>query len=306
MVEVKYVNNYRVTGTGLHKFTDPVDKRIYYYSQFAVFHANKVFPCFDQPDLKARMYLTIISETYNLSISNSKEMYEYNWDDQKSIDYLIDQELEEVVKVFGDQSYKITGFNSDLLISTYLFAIICGPYDMVEKYAHFDDIEEPIRMRFMWRQSLKSSANRIYDDLYEAIVTGIKWYSKFFNCKYPWDKYDQIFCPEFKYGAMENVGAVTLSETYLTHDKFTEIHKTSIMNTVLHELCHMWFGNLCTMKWWNEIWLNEAFATYMAYLCTDENENLKKKTPGFWISFNKRKSYAVNTDCLSTTHPIIK
>ena len=78
VVEVKYVNNYRVTGTGLHKFTDPVDKRIYYYSQFAVFHANKVFPCFDQPDLKARMYLTIISETYNLSISNSKEMYEYN------------------------------------------------------------------------------------------------------------------------------------------------------------------------------------------------------------------------------------
>lgn len=95
---------------------------------------------------------------------------------------------------------------------------------------------------------------------------------------------------------MENAGAVAISENYLSRDKISETVLNPLLNTTLHELCHMWFGNLCTMNWWDDLWLNESFATYMAYLCTDQNENLRNKIPGFWIYMNKRKSYAVNAD----------
>ena len=158
----------------------------------------------------------------------------------------------------------------------------------------------------MWRKSIKEYIQQAYDDMHEAVVTGIKWYTEFFGTPFPWDKYDQIFCPEFKYGAMENVGAVTFSEGYIPTGKLTEIHLTRLQNTWLHELCHQWFGNLWTMKWWDDLWLNEAFATYMAYLCTSENEKLFNKTPGLWIALNTRKVMASNSDTLSTTHPIKK
>jgi aminopeptidase N len=105
---------------------------------------------------------------------------------------------------------------------------------------------------------------------------------------------------------MENVGAVTFTENYIPTGELTTLHLTRLQNTTLHELCHQWFGNLCTMEWWDDLWLNEAFATYMAYLCTSENDNLFKKTPGMWITLNQRKNMAINSDSLSTTHPIYK
>ena len=161
---------------------------------------------------------------------------ESNRDQEKCISHLAENEIESAVECFGTNPYKITSFSSDKPMSTYLFAIICGPYHVVEKMAEFEGKSEPLRMRFMSRDSLKANANKTYDHVYEAIVTGIKWYEQFFGYEYPWDKYDQIFCPEFKYGAMENVGAVTFSENYLSNDDFTETHLTSLQNTVLHEL----------------------------------------------------------------------
>ena len=226
-------------------------------------------------------------------------------DDKEYVyDYITDNHFDSLI--VDKDNYTVTQFKTTQKISSYLFAIIAGPYDIVEKEGLIPGKDEPIRMRFMWRQSINEYIQQAYDDMHEAVVTGIKWYSEFFGTSFPWDKYDQIFCPEFKYGAMENVGAVTFSEAYIPTGKLTETHLTRLQNTCLHELCHQWFGNLWTMKWWDDLWLNEAFATYMAYLCITENEKLFNKTPGIWITLNSRKVMASNSDSLSTTHPIKK
>ena len=305
-VEIVFVNEYRNTGTGLHRFVDPADKGEYLYTQFEPFHAHRAIPCFDQPDIKGTMILSTVVPTDHVSLSNMHETSEFTNEESKdeSRHFMKQYEFEHLIDELG--SYKITKFGKTPKISSYLYAIIAGPYDIVEKYAEIPGKTEPIRMRFMARKSICKSTSVAYEDMYDAVVTGIKWYSEFYGRNFPWSKYDQIFCPEFKYGAMENVGAVTFSENYIPTDSFTEIHLTRLQNTTLHELCHQWFGNLCTMTWWNDLWLNEAFATYMAFLCTDESEHLRKKTPGLWISLNARKTAANNSDTLSTTHPIIK
>ena len=307
-LEICYESKYKKTGVGLHKFIDPVDEEEYIYSQFAVFHAHKVFPCFDQPDIKAKMLLVLVTPNGHVVWSNSLEKEEKDsiTDSEFCEEVLNEYNLYDQASRWFEGSYNITIFNSDLIMSTYLFAIISGPYDIHEKYETVGKNKEPIRMRVMCRKSIKQKAKILYPLIYEAIVTGMKWYIKFFGTEFPWEKYDQIFCPEFKYGAMENVGAVTISENYIPHDKLTISGLNSMLNTILHELCHQWFGNLWTMKWWDDLWLNEAFATYISYLWTDQNENLRNKVPGHWIGLNKRKSYAVNSDWLATTHSIAK
>lgn len=164
-VNVQYVNNYRKTGTGLHKFVDPADQKEYVYSQFAIFHAHRTFPCFDQPDIKARMHLTLITSTEDVALSNSLEVLE-----RSSVDFpdYCSQFLQSVnmefVEDLFDNGYKITKWgslesahhphivsesNSNHLMSTYLFAFFAGPYDIVEKYAEIPGRKHPIRMRFM-------------------------------------------------------------------------------------------------------------------------------------------------------------
>jgi aminopeptidase N len=143
--------------------------------------------------------------------------------------------------------------------------------------------------------------------MFSCTVDGIKWYSKFFGHDFPFGKYDQIFCPEFKYGAMENVGAVTFTENLLFRGTELDENKmTRFVNVVLHELCHQWFGNLVTMTWWNDLWLNEAFATYVSYLCMEQIPNLFASYPNLWIQLNSRKNWGYAEDEMSTSHPICK
>jgi aminopeptidase N len=305
-VEVFFINKYRFTGTGLHKFEDPADKEEYLYTQFEPFHAHRVIPCFDQPDIKGTMTLSTVVPKDYVSLSNSHEEEEYTNEENPDQCRVFFEENDFLVVIDDLGSHRVTKFSKTPKISSYLFAIIAGPYDVVEKEAEIPGKDAPIRMRFMCRKSIKDSISRAYGDMYEGVVTGIKWYTEFFGTPFPWTKYDQIFCPEFKYGAMENVGAVTFSENYIPTGNFGVTHLTRLLNTTLHELCHQWFGNLVTMEWWNDLWLNEAFATYMAYLCTAENDNLFRKTPGTWITMNTRKFFANNYDTLSTTHPIKK
>lgn len=305
-VEVWFVNKYRKTGTGLHKFVDPADKGEYLYTQFEPFDAHRAFPCFDQPSIKATMTLSTVVPHDHVSLSNMHEVAEFtnSSDAMESGHFMKHHGFESLIQELGD--YKITKFGKTPKIASYLFAVIAGPYEIEEHHAEIPGKHDPIRMRFMCRKSMSKLTAVVYELMYEAVVTGIKWYSKFFGVNFPWSKYDQIFCPEFKYGAMENVGAVTFSEAYIPSDSFTIYDLTRLQNTTLHELCHQWFGNLCTMTWWNDLWLNEAFATYMAYLCTQENSNLLVKSPSIWTHMNFRKAMASNADALSTTHPICK
>ncbi|CAI2380745.1 unnamed protein product [Moneuplotes crassus] len=306
-IRIKYVNKYKKTGIGLHKFIDPSDQKEYIYSQFAIYNAHKVFPCFDQPDLKARMGLTLVSPESHENLSNSQEIIQIkSKSSHEECEELLDNYNLGFAKDLFTGGYKISKFSNDQLMSSYLFCIISGPFDVHSREENIPGRDTKLKMRYLCRESLKPKANKIYEDVHEATLTGIYWYSDFFGTPFVWEKYDQIFCPEFKFGAMENAGAVTISETSIPLEEYTTNKCLSIQNIVLHELCHMWFGNLCTMKWWNDLWLNEAFATYMSYLCVDQNQSLSSKTPGIWIAFNKGKQSAINIDTLSNTHPIVK
>ena len=204
---MEFTNEYRNTGTGLHKFEDPADGGEYLYTQFEPFHAHRAFACFDQPDVKATMAMATIVPADHISLSNSHEEFDYlsSSDAENAKQAVSEFGLGSYISDMGD--YRVTKFSATKKISPYLFAIIAGPYDVVEKQGEIPEKSEPIRMRFLCRKSLAKSISRVYDDMHEAVVTGIHWYTKFFGKAFPWSKYDQIFCPEFKYGAMENVGA---------------------------------------------------------------------------------------------------
>lgn len=162
-------------------------------------------------------------------------------------------------------------------------------------------------MRILSRKSLAKETEHISEKMFDATVRGIKFYSNYFGFDFPYEKYDQIFCPEFKFGAMENVGAVTYSEGYLGKGRILgEADYMSFINVTLHELCHQWFGNLVTMQWWDDLWLNESFATYVSYLCMHKDEKLSVEYPNLWVSVNSYKNWGYSTDELPSNHPIVK
>ena len=136
-------------------------------------------------------------------------------------------------------------------------------------------------------------------------MEGMKFYSEYFGCPFPFKKYDQVFCPEYNYGAMENVGLITLNEYYCWKDKPRQIARENFCNTILHELSHMWFGNMVTMKWWDNLWLNESFATFISHLCMAIDPNINKDYHFSWVSFAKSKGRAFSEDQLITTHPVM-
>ena len=276
IVRVRYESTYDHTGDGFHQFVDPEDGEEYLYTNFEPYAAHRLLPCFDQPDLKGRFELTVSAPAAWKLIANGVPEVESS---------------ESRSEANGGQ--RLWRFTRTPPISTYLFALIAGPYYSIESE------HEGLPLGLYCRRSLV----RHFDgaEVLEITRQGLNFFSEFFDYPYPFGKYDQVFVPEFNAGAMENVAAVTHSERLIFRDPPTENQRLTRAEVILHEMAHMWFGNLVTMRWWNDLWLNESFATYMAYLALTEATRFDKA----WQSFNAgMKAWAYRQDQLITTHPI--
>ena len=257
---------YMHDGTGLHRFQDPVDERVYLHSQFATYDAHRAFACFDQPDLKA---------TYSIEV-------------KAPVDWVV------VSNTQGKRDGDVWHFPKTKPMSTYLAAIVAGHYHAV----HQD--HRGIALGLYCRQSLMQYLDP--DELFELTRQGLDYFEKRFGYPYVFGKYDQLFVPEFSAGAMENAGCVTFTELYVFRSRVTEALRMRRCETLLHEMAHMWFGDLVTMRWWDGLWLNETFATYMGNLANVEATRFKNTWTTFAMSY---KAEAKAQDQLPTTHPIV-
>src|SRR6201991_587191 len=243
-LRVEATGRYMNTGEGLHRFVDPVDGGVYLYSQFETADAKRMFACFDQPDLKARYALTVIAPADWQVVSNA----------------LIQKTRE------GAGGAAVHRFATSEIMSTYLVALIAGPY--ADWHATYSDELGEIPLGIYCRASLAPHMDA--ERLFTETRQGFDFYHRNFGVRYPFGKYDQLFVPEFNAGAMENAGAVTFLEDYVFRSRVTRFLYERRAETVLHEMAHMWFGDLVTMRWWDDLWLNESFATWASVLCQAE------------------------------------
>ncbi len=266
---------YTNTGEGLHRFVDPVDGQAYLYTQFEVPDARRVFASFEQPDLKAAFTFTVTAPEGWTVVSNSPGPQQAP----------------------ADQVWR---FAPTPRISSYITAVVAGPYHSVHSSWEGDGRSVPLGI--YCRPSLAEFLDS--DALFDVTRQGFDWFQEKFDHPYPFEKYDQLFVPEFNAGAMENAGCVTFRDQYVFRSKMTDAAYETRAETVLHELAHMWFGDLVTMEWWNDLWLNESFATYTSIACLAHAPD--SAWPAAWTSFaNQMKTWAYRQDQLPSTHPIM-
>jgi aminopeptidase N len=267
---------YSRTGEGLHRFVDPADKATYLYTQFEPADARRMFANFEQPDLKAEFAISAIAPQDWTVVSNGALL---------SVDSL------------GDGNARF-GFAETKPISTYLTALVAGDYARVDRTLRTPSGEVPAAL--YCRRSLADhlDADRIWD----VTESGFGVFERHFAQPYPFGKYDQVFVPEYNGGAMENVGCVTLRDEYVFRSRATPASYQVRDDTILHELSHMWFGDLVTMRWWDDLWLKESFATWASNFALSQ---IVDDPETAWASFtNGFKTWAYRQDQLPSTHPI--
>lgn len=267
---------YSRTGEGIHRFTDPQDGHTYLYTHLEPTNCRRMLACFEQPDLKGAFEFTIRAPK----------------------DWVVRSGQPETSRVDGGDGTVTVRFGRTPRQSSYLVAMAAGPYHLVEDIANTEFGQVPLGL--MCRASMAKHLDS--DDIWAVTRAGLDFYGREFALPYPWGKYDQIFVPEYNIGAMENPGLVTFTERLLPRHEATVAERTNRAEVIMHEMAHMWFGDLVTPHWWDDLWLKESFADLMGYQVSQE------VTPydGAWTIFALgRKQWAYLQDQLPTTHPVV-
>ena len=276
-VRILATGRYMNTGEGLHRFVDPVDDEVYLYSQFEVSDARRMFACFEQPDLKATFALTVTAPAHWRVISNAPTP----------------------ASTPAGEGTATWAFEPTERISTYLVALIAGKYEGGTGEITTRD-GRTIPMGVFARASLAEHVDA--QNVIDVTKAGIDFYEEAFDQDFPFRKYDQIFVPEYNMGAMENPGAITYVEAYVFRSEVSDATRERRDLTILHELAHMWFGDLVTMRWWDDLWLNESFAEYASTLASAEATSWTDSWTTFALS---EKGWAYQQDQLPSTHPVV-
>ncbi|ANS78518.1 Membrane alanine aminopeptidase N [Serinicoccus hydrothermalis] len=276
---VEATGTYMNTGEGLHRFVDPADGEVYLYTQFEVPDSRRMYAAFEQPDLKATFAFTVTAPEHWQVISNEPTP-------------------EPTPAGEGADGPSATwSFPATPPISSYITALVAGPYDVVRDSVSTRAGEIPLGV--FCRRSLTPHLDA--ENILDVTKKGFAFFEEEFDRAYPFTKYDQIFTPEYNMGAMENAGCVTIVENYVFRSKVTEAVVERRALTILHELAHMWFGDLVTMTWWDDLWLNESFAEWASTTAQAEATEWKDA----WTTFGTaEKAWAYKQDQLSSTHPV--
>ncbi|MET8474685.1 aminopeptidase N [Streptomyces sp. NPDC006422] len=260
--------HYSHTGEGMHRFTDPTDGETYTYTQLFMEDVQRVFAAFDQPDLKARFDLTVTAPEGWTVLANG------------------------VTEHLGEGTWRAA---TTPLLSTYLVAVAAGPWHSIRTE------HRGLPFGLHCRRSLAPYLDADADEILDATRACFDRYHEKFEEPYPFDSYDQAFVPEFNAGAMENPGLVTFRDEFVYRSAVTDTERQTRAMVIAHEMAHMWFGDLVTLKWWDDIWLNESFAEYMGYQTLTE----ATRYTDTWIDFGvARKTWGYDADQRPSTHPV--
>ncbi|MCX4748984.1 aminopeptidase N [Kitasatospora sp. NBC_01287] len=290
---------YSRTGEGLHRFTDPVDGETYLYTHFEPAEARRVFANFEQPDLKAPYRFTVTAPAaWDVYANAAEEPGAENGTEPGT-----ENGAENGTRTStADGAARTWRFLPTRPISTYLTAVVAGPYHVARD--HWSRrLPDGSTLEIPLAATCRKSLARHFDaeEIFEITKQGLDFFHDEFDYPYPFGKYDQCFVPEYNIGAMENPGCVTFREEYVFRSKVTEAAYEARANVILHEMAHMWFGDLVTMKWWDDLWLKESFADFMGSVAQRE----ATKYQAAWVTFaNQRKAWAYRQDQYPTTHPI--